>query len=107
MAIGIGRLVSNLRSGESNYPTPDALVAQRNSRLWTAHAQRSAGAERDHALSMAAQWLTTFQMLMATAPGDRRVPLRRGDRDENRAQFVYYLILVVALLALGIYMVYN
>ncbi|OBG21638.1 hypothetical protein A5768_26420 [Mycolicibacterium fortuitum] len=100
-------MVSYPKSSQSIHPTPDALVAQRNSRLWTAHAQRSAGTERDHALSMAAQWTATFQMLMATAPGDRRVPLRRGDRDENRAEFVYYLVLGVALLALAIYIAYN
>ncbi|GAA1229650.1 hypothetical protein B7435_17100 [Mycolicibacterium peregrinum] len=99
--------MSYLKSKQSSYPAPDALVAQRNSRLWTAHAQRLAGTERDHALSMAAQWTATFQMLMATAPGDRRVPLRRGDRDENRAEFIYYLVLGLALLALAIYIAYN
>ena len=94
-------------SRQSDHPTPDALVAQRNSRLWTAHGQRLTGTERDYALSMAAQWSATFQMLMATAPGDRRVPLRRGDRDENRAEFIYYLVLGVALLALAIYIAHN
>ena len=84
---------------------PDALVALRNSRLWDAHAQRCSGPERDHALQMAAQWDAALQVLKAT-PEDRRVALRRGDRDVNPKETAYTIFMAVALLALFIYIGY-
>lgn len=85
-------------------PTPDSLVALRNSRLWEAHAQRCTGADRDHALWAAAQWSSTHQMLMTSAPGNRLVPLRRGAVEPKMSAGSYvYLVLVggVLLFILG------
>ncbi|OMC37812.1 hypothetical protein A5740_04170 [Mycobacterium sp. GA-1841] len=85
-------------------PTPDALVALRNSRLWEAHAQHCTGAERDHAVWAAAQWSRTHQMLMASTPGTRRVPLRRGAVEPKMSAGSYvYLVVVggVLLFVLG------
>ncbi len=80
-------------------PTPDALVALRNSRLWKTHAQRCTGAERDHALWAAAQWSSTHQMLMASTPGTRRVPLRRGAVEKKMSAGSYvYLVAVGGIL---------
>ncbi len=76
-------------------PTPDALVALRNSRLWETHAQRFTGAESDHALWAAAQWSSTHQMLMASTPGTRRVPLRRGAAEKKMSAGSYVYLVVV------------
>lgn len=77
-----------------SYPTADALVALRNSRLWETQAQRSTGAERDHALWAASQWSGTYQTIMTTAPGTRRVPLRRGAVEKTSVASYVYLVVV-------------
>lgn len=100
-------MVNSPDTGDSGYLTPDALVALRNSRLWEAHAQRCSGPERDSALRIAAQWTATFQSLKATTPGDRRVALRRGDRDVNHKETAYLLFVLVGTLAVVIYVVYS
>ncbi|WP_441964144.1 hypothetical protein [Mycolicibacterium houstonense] len=84
--------------GHRSHPTPDALVALRNSRLWESHAQRCAGAERDHALWAASQWSGTYQMLMASTPGRRRVPLRRGAVEKTSVGSYVYLVVVGGLM---------
>lgn len=100
-------MVNSPDPGDSGYLTPDALVALRNSRLWDAHAQRCSGPDRDNALRIAAQWATTVEMLKARAPGDRRVALRRGDRDVNPKETAYLTFVLVGGLAVVIYVVYT
>lgn len=82
------------------YPTPDALVALRNSRLWEAHAHRSPDIERGAAHRNAEQWSSTYQMLMTTAPGTLPVPLRRGDSEKrSTVGSVFYVLLILAIIA--------
>ena len=86
-------------SDGGRYPTPDALVALRNSRLWEAHAQQSSGAQRDAAQRAAAQWSENYQMLMTTAPGKRPVPWRRSDPDDGWSiGHTVWLIMIAAFL---------
>ncbi|OLP00725.1 hypothetical protein BVU76_19035 [Mycolicibacterium porcinum] len=80
--------------GDAAYLSSDALVALRNSRLWEAHAERSAGAERDHAQWAASQWSSSYQMLTATAPGKRRIPMRRGAVEKASVGRYVYLVVM-------------
>lgn len=73
------------------HPTPDALVALRNARLWEAQAQLDSGAGRNQALQATSQWSAAYQAQMQTAPGTRRVPLRRGAPDLTRLKAGDYL----------------
>lgn len=98
-------MVNLSEADDAGHLAPDALVALRNRRLWEAHAPRCSGPERDHALQMASQWDGAYQMLKAT-PGERRVALRRGDRDVNPKETAYTIFMSVALLGLFIYMGY-
>lgn len=95
--------MGHLMGSKTPYPTPDALVALRNSRLWEAHAQRSTGTERDSAQRAATQWSDTYRMLMSTAPGTRAVPLRRGDREKKWT--VSSVLQAVMLLALVVFLI--
>lgn len=84
-------------------PTPDALVALRNARLWETQAQLDSGAERNQALQATSQWAAGYQAQMQTAPGTRWVPLRRGAPDLTRLKAGDYLqIALMAAFLLGI-----
>ena len=93
-------------TSDGPYPTPDALVALRNSRLWEAHAQQSSGAQRDAAQRAAAQWSENYQMLMTTAPGKRAVPWRRDDPDK-KWMTAHYVWLFLFLATIPIYFILH
>jgi len=97
----------HINNGTNDRPTPDALVALRNWRLWDTHAQRTGGAERERARRLAHEWSTTFAMLMATSPGDRPVPTRRGEHDGNRGHNAYLVFTAIMFLALAIWLIYK
>ncbi|WP_135458294.1 hypothetical protein [Mycobacterium sp. DL99] len=83
-------------------PTPDALVALRNARLWEAQAQLDSGAERNQALQAASQWAAAYQAQMQTPTGKRWVPLRRGAQDLTRLKVRDYLqMALMSALVLG------
>lgn len=75
-------------------PTPDALVALRNARLWEAQAQLDSGAERNQALQATSQWAAAYQAQMQTPTGKRWVPLRRGAVEKTSAKSYVYLVVV-------------